>query len=223
MKKNFTTALFILLGIVTNGQNQPAIQRKQLFDHNWKFNLGDTPTANANNFNDKNWRTLDLPHDWSIEGKLDPKNPMGGAGGYFPAGIGWYRKTFKAPVAWKGKHISIYFEGIYMNSEVFINGKSLGVYPYGYSSFSYDLTPHLDFNKENVLSVRVDNSQQINCRWYSGSGIYRHTWMIVTDPIHITHWGVGITTPDVSAEKATVQIKTIVRNETDQPQNIQLN
>ena len=222
MKKNFTTIILVLLSIVTNAQYQPAIQRKQLFDYNWKFSLGDAPTANTNDFDDKNWRTLDLPHDWSIEGKPDPKNPMGGAGGYFPAGIGWYRKAFKAPVTWKGKHVSIYFEGVYMNSEVFLNGKSLGVYPYGYSSFSYDLTPYLNFNKENELSVRVDNSQQINCRWYSGSGIYRHTWLIVTDPIHIAHWGVGITTPEVSADKATVQIKTIIRNETDQPQSIQL-
>ena len=222
MKKAILFSLLISWSIVTIAQYQPAIQRKQLFDHNWKFNLGDATTANANNYDDKNWRKLDLPHDWSIEGKLDPKNPMGGAGGYFPAGIGWYRKAFKAPVTWKGKRISIYFEGVYMNSEVFINGKSLGVYPYGYSSFSYDLTPYLDFSKENVLSVRVDNSKQINCRWYSGSGIYRHVWLMVTDPIHVSHWGVGITTPEVSAEKATVQIKTIVKNETEKPQSILL-
>src|SRR5687768_7675321 len=109
MKKTFITSIFLLLCIVTMAQYQPAIQRKQLFDNNWKFNLGDVPTAHTNDFDDKNWRTLDLPHDWSIEGKIDPKNPMGGAGGYFPAGIGWYRKTFKAPATWKGKHISIYF------------------------------------------------------------------------------------------------------------------
>ena len=107
-----------------------------------------------------------------------------------------------------------------MNSEVFINGKSLGVYPYGYSSFSYDLTPYLKLNGENVVSVRVDNSKQKNCRWYSGSGIYRHVWMVVTDPIHVAQWGVTISTPDVSSEKATVQIKTMVKNETGLPQSI---
>lgn len=96
-------------------------------------------------------------------------NPMKGAGGYFPAGIGWYRKTFNVPANWQGKRISIYFEGVYMNSEVFVNGKSVGNHPYGYTSFNYDLTPFLDFCKENVIAVRVDNSQQINCRWYSGS------------------------------------------------------
>jgi beta-galactosidase len=222
MKKSILTAILLSAVCTIPVKAQESSQRKQLFDYNWKFNLGDAPRANTIDFDDKNWRNLDLPHDWSIEGKLDPKNPMGGAGGYFPAGIGWYRKAFKAPASWKGKRISIYFEGVYMNAEVFINGKSLGVYPYGYSSFSYDLTKFLDFNKENVLSVRVDNSQQINCRWYSGSGIYRHVWMMVTDPIHIAHWGVGITTPEVSVEKATVQIKTIIKNETNQPQSIQL-
>lgn len=199
---------------------QTIVQRNQLFDYDWKFNLGDEPKANANDFDDKNWRNLDLPHDWSIEGKLNPQNPMGNDGGYFPAGIGWYRKTFTVPATWKDKRVSIYFEGVYMNSEVFINGKSLGVYPYGYSSFQYDLTSLLDFTKENVISVRVDNSQQKNCRWYSGSGIYRHVWMIVTNDVHVPNWGVTITTPQVASTKASVKIKTLVKNETSTVQNI---
>jgi len=218
LKKIILLPIVFVLSFVCTAQGN--IQRKQLFDYDWKFYLGDVPAAGAKDFNDANWRNLDLPHDWSIEGKIDSKNPMGGAGGYFPSGIGWYRKTFSVPSTWKGKRVSIYFEGVYMNSEVFINGKSLGVHPYGYTAFSYDLTPYLDFNNENVLSVRVDNSQQINCRWYSGSGIYRHVWMYVTDPIHIANWGVGITTPEVSSEKATVQIKTVLKNETGSPQNI---
>ena len=218
--KFLSIAIILLTGKIMSVKAQENIQRKQLFDYNWKFFLGDSPSAGTKDFDDKSWRHLDLPHDWSIEGKLDPKNPMGGAGGYFPAGIGWYRKKFNVPSAWKGKCISIYFEGVYMNSEVFINGKSLGVHPYGYTTFSYDLTPYLDFDRENVLSVKVDNSKQINCRWYSGSGIYRHVWMIVTNPVHIAKWGVNITTPQVSAEKATVQIKTLVKNETDLSQSI---
>jgi len=193
-----------------------------LFDDSWKFQLGDVKGAESFSFNDKSWRSLDLPHDWSIEGKIDHKNPMGVAGGYFPAGIGWYRKSFTVPAEWKAKSISIYFEGAYMNSEVFINGKSLGVYPYGYSSFSYDLSPYLDYSKENVIAVRVDNSQQVNCRWYSGSGIYRHVWMIATNPVHVAQWGVAISTPHVSQKKATVQIKTLVKNETAVPQSIVL-
>ncbi|WP_114778600.1 sugar-binding domain-containing protein [Botryobacter ruber] len=194
--------------------------RRQLLDYNWKFSLGDQPEASEKVFDDKNWRALDLPHDWSIEGKLDPKHPMGNDGGYFPAGIGWYRKTFKAPSAWKGKQVSVYFEGVYMNSEVFINGKSLGVRPYGYSSFFYDLTPYLQYGKENVIAVRVDNAQQKNSRWYSGSGIYRHVWLTVTNPVHIGQWGVAISTPGVSREKATVQVKTLVKNDKKSSQRI---
>jgi beta-galactosidase len=196
------------------------IERKQLFDNDWKFILGDRAAAKSKKINYKGWRSLDLPHDWSIEGKIDSENPTKGEGGYFPAGIGWYRKIFTVPAEWKGKNISIYFEGVYMNSKVFINGDSLGTYPYGYSSFSYNLSPYLNFGQENIIAVRVDNSQHLNSRWYSGSGIYRHVWMMVTDPVHVADWGVAITTPDVSSKEATVQIKTLVKNETNLSQNI---
>ena len=213
-------AIAFFLGFVASSNAQEIIGRKQLFDENWKFFLGDSPAASAVNFDDKSWRNLDLPHDWSIEGTPNPNNPTGNDGGYFPAGTGWYRKTFTVPAPWKGKRVSIYFEGVYMNSEVFINGKSLGVHPYGYTSFSYDLTPYLILNKENILAVRVDNSQQKNCRWYSGSGIYRHVWMMVTNPVHVTNWGVAISTPEVSSENATVTIKTRIKNETNSLQSI---
>ncbi|MDD4969374.1 MAG: glycoside hydrolase family 2 TIM barrel-domain containing protein [Paludibacter sp.] len=199
---------------------QNGIERKQLFDFDWKFFLGDTPEAKSKDYNDESWRKLDLPHDWSIEGKVNPKNPTKGAGGYFPAGIGWYRKTFQAPDEWKAEKIAIYFEGVYMNSEVFINGKSLGVHPYGYTSFSYDLAPYLNFGKENVIAVRVDNSQQVNSRWYSGSGIYRHVWMMITNPVHVVHWGAAISTPVVSTKKATILVKSVVKNETSSTQSI---
>lgn len=214
--------VLILVAIFFSGfaQSNPTIERKRLFDYDWKFYLGDTASAKLNDFNDADWRSLDLPHDWSIEGQVHPKNPTGMAGGYFPAGIGWYRKTFKAASDWKGKNISIYFEGVYMNSEVFINGKSLCVYPYGYSSFSYDLTPYLNFGEENVIAVRVDNSQHLNSRWYSGSGIYRHVWMNVTNPVHVAHWGIGITTPEVTSKKATIQINTLVKNESTSTQSV---
>lgn len=215
-----TVLIFILFISFFSGNAQNSVERKQLFDSDWKFFLGDASEAKANDFNDASWRKLDLPHDWSIEGKVHPKNPTKGAGGYFPAGIGWYRKTFQVSDSWKAKKTAIYFEGVYMNSEVFINGKSLGVYPYGYSSFSYDLTPYLIFGKENVIAVRVDNSQQMNSRWYSGSGIYRHVWMITSDPVHVAHWGVDISTPEVSSKKATVLVKTKVKNETASAQSV---
>lgn len=217
--KQILLVFIILIGIFS-GYTQNGNERKQLFDYNWKFFLGDDSEAKTNNFNDTDWRKLDLPHDWSIEGKIHPKNTTGGGGGYFPAGIGWYRKTFQVPDEWKAKKTAVYFEGVYMNSEVFINGKSLGVYPYGYSSFSYDLTPYLNFGKENTIAVRVDNSQQMNSRWYSGSGIYRHVWMVVTDPVHVAHWGVDISTPEVSSKKAVVLVKTKVKNETESAQSI---
>ncbi len=205
---------------IVRAQTTP--NRSISFDNGWRFTRDDVTNAEQSNFNDSKWRVLDLPHDWSIEGEISPKNPTGGEGGYFPAGIGWYRKSFKIPDKWKGKKVSIYFEGVYMNSEVFINGKSLEVHPYGYTSFSYDISSYLDFKNENVIAVRVDNSQQVNSRWYSGSGIYRHVRMIVTDPVHVADWGVSITTPDVTSKKATVQIKTLIKNETGSLQNITL-
>ncbi|MBN2807488.1 MAG: DUF4982 domain-containing protein [Prolixibacteraceae bacterium] len=200
-----------------------ASERKQSFNDNWKFLLGDTIGAGSKDFDDNEWRSLELPHDWSIEGKTDMDNPTRGAGGYFPSGVGWYRKTFSIPEDWKNKKIAIYFEGVYMNAEVMINGKSLGVHPYGYTSFSYDLTSYLAFDKENILAVRVDNSQQMNSRWYSGSGIYRHVWLMVHNPVHVAHWETTITTPEVSSEMATVQVKTLIKNETENPQTVKVN
>ncbi len=216
--------LFVLAISCTSGNDQVMefTERKQLFDHNWKFALGDFPEASSSDFNDESWRNLDLPHDWSIEGEIDPEHPTGNDGGYFPAGMGWYRKTFQAPSEWQDKLVSIYFEGVYMNAEVFINGKSLGTRPYGYSSFYHDLTPYLNYNGENIIAVKVDNSQQKNSRWYSGSGIYRHVWLEVTNPLHVAHWGVAISTPEVSQDKATVQVKTLVKNQTSSRQTFML-
>jgi beta-galactosidase len=217
----YTLMLFLIVsGISGVAQGQGIYERKQLFDNDWKFFPGDTAAASIANYNDSTWRKLDLPHDWSIEGEIAPKNPTAGGGGYFSAGKAWYRKSFNVPAERKTKKVSIYFEGVYMNSEVFINGKSLGIYPYGYSSFSYDLTPYIVFGKENVIAVRVDNSQHLNSRWYSGSGIYRHVWMMVTDPVHVAQWGVSIATPQVTSQKATVQIKTLVKNETSSAQQV---
>ncbi|HQV31352.1 MAG TPA: glycoside hydrolase family 2 TIM barrel-domain containing protein [Calditrichia bacterium] len=188
----------------------------------WQFAPGDSPAAKSPDFDDSNWRTLDLPHDWSIEGTVNPANPSGNDGGYFPTGVGWYRKTFAVPETWNGQKISLYFEGVYMNAEVFVNGESLGTHPYGYTAFICDLTPHLKPGKKNLIAVRVDNSRQKNCRWYSGSGIYRHVWLVVTGPLHFDHWGVGISTPEVSRESATVRISATLKNETGGPQQVVL-
>ncbi len=186
-------------------------------DSDWRFLLGDPSGAEARTFADGAWRIVNLPHDWSIEGVPDKNNPTGSGGGFFPAGIGWYRKTFSAPSEWKGRQVSVEFDGVYRDATVYLNGHKLGTHPYGYTSFRFNLTPDLDFSGRNVLAVRVDNSAQPNSRWYSGSGIYRHVRVVVTDFTHVAHWGVFVTTPEASATTAKVSLRTRVVNEsTDQ-------
>jgi len=191
-------------------------ERKANFDSQWRFFKGDTEGAQAAAFKDGSWRTLDLPHDWSIEGPFSEDAPAGGNGAYLPTGIGWYRKQFTLPATTRGKRVALQFDGVYQRSEVWINGTSLGMRPYGFTTFAYDLTPHLSpHGRPNQVAVRVDNSLQPNCRWYSGSGIYRHVWLITTDPIHIAQWGTFVTTPTVGQQSAEVEFKTRVLNESD--------
>jgi len=190
-----------------------AQRQTQTFDRDWRFHLGDVPGAEQPAFDDSKWRRLEIPHDWSIEGAFSEQNPAGVAGGALPGGVGWYRKTFTVPAADSGKVVFVEFDGVYRNSEVWINGSSLGKRPYGYSSFRYELTPHLRYRARNVIAVRVDNSQQPNSRWYSGSGIYRHVRLVTTNPVHVDQWGTYITTPVVTGESAQVTIRTSIRNE----------
>lgn len=171
-------------------------------DPGWKFSLTDTTGAEKPGFNDNQWRTLDLPHDWSIEGAFDSAAATRGGGGYLPTGVGWYRKHFILPKAAAEKTAWIEFEGVYQNSDVWINGHHLGHYPNGYMSFYYDLSPYTR-KGENIISVRVDNSLQPNTRWYSGSGIYRHVWLHIADRLHMAQWGTYITTPTVDSAAAS--------------------
>jgi len=197
--------------------------RRSNFDRQWKFIQEDVPGAEKPEFSDSSWRTLDLPHDWSIEGEFKEDAAAGGTGAYLPTGWGWYRKQFLLPAATKGKRVSLHFDGVYQRSEVWINGVSLGMRPYGFISFSYDLTPYLNPpGKPNQIAVRVDNSLQPNCRWYSGSGIYRHTWLVVTDVVHIVPWGICVRTPSISAENMDVAIATRVRNQGDEDERCDL-
>src|SRR3989441_2542267 len=184
------------------------------FDADWLFLKGDTAAAREPDFDDSAWRKLDVPHDWSIEGPFDERNPTGGAGGFLPAGIGWYRKHFSLPADYKDQCVFIDFDGVMANSDVWINGFHLGRRPYGYVSFRYELTDHLNFgNKPNVIAVRADNSGQPASRWYTGAGIYRHVRLIVTSPVHIQHWGTFVTTPQVSNDKATIRVQNEVINQ----------
>lgn len=193
---------------------QYSTQRKP-FNKDWKFFLGAVnEEVTRLNFDDSKWRSLQLPHDWSIGLPFDSTSPTGNGGGALRGGLGWYRKTFTIPVTEKNKRCFIDFDGIYMNSEVFMNGHSLGVRPNGYISFRYDLTPYLRYGAEkNILVVKVDNSVQPNSRWYSGSGIYRNVWISFLNPVHVAHWGTYITTPSISGEKASVRLETKISNE----------
>ncbi len=191
--------------------------RKTVFDAGWKFIKGDFPNAQSPDFADENWTALDLPHDWSIAGPFSEDAPCGSQGAYLPTGIGWYRKTFRLPQSDAGRRLVLQFDGVYQCSDVWINGQHLGYRPYGFSTFYYDLTPHLHFGDEpNVVAVRVDNSHQPNLRWYSGSGIYRHTWLINTGPVYVEQWGTFVTTPQITKESAAVEVTTRVRNELKQ-------
>ena len=197
---------------------------RDTFDFGWKFFKGDAPGAQQTDFADTGWRDLDLPHDWSIEGPINEKPPMTvGGGQIFPMGIGWYRKHFNVPESYRGRKVFIEFEGVYQLSEVWINGQYLGKRPFGFIGFSYDMSPHLKFGGENVIAVKADNSKQPNCRWYQGSGIYRHTWLVVTNEVHVAQWGTFVTTPEVGMDTSVVQVKTRVQNETKSATDCRVN
>lgn len=189
------------------------MRTRACIDKNWRFAPGDFSGAPAPTFDDSAWRALNLPHDWSIESAPHPDHPAGAGGGFFPGGIGWYRKRIEIPAELGDRHVLIEFDGVYMNSEVWCNGHSCGVRPYGYSSFCYDITPYIAAGQAAVIAVRVDNSRQKNCRWYSGSGIYRHVWLTVAPSVRVDHWGTYVTTPEVSAEKAVVECAVTVVND----------
>jgi len=188
-----------------------------LFDDQWKFYLGDTTGAEQISFDDGDWRTVDLPHDWSIEdipgtgSPLDPDAVGGIDMGYFRGGTGWYRKEFSVPRNLSGKKFFIQFDGVYMNADIWLNGNHLGNHPYGYTSFWYDITEGINFGGQNTLAVRVRNEGR-NTRWYSGSGIYRHVWLTVTDQIHVVPWGISVVSEEISTDQSTVIISTEISN-----------
>ena len=192
------------------------------FDSDWKFFKGDAPGAEQAGFDDSKWRTLDLPHDWSIEGPFAKTNKTGGAGAWLPSGVGWYRISFPMPQEFSGKRFFIEFHGVMQNSEVWINGVSLGKRPFGYVSFNYHMTPHMVFGdgKTNVIAVRADTSAQPASRWYSGAGIYRHVRFVVADAVHIEPGSVFVTTPKVGGESARVRVRADVTNGTHATQKI---
>lgn len=207
MKKvSFVTILFLSLLTAASGQSET-----RLFDSGWRFHRGGAQGAERPSFDDSKWRNLDLPHDWSIEDLTGTKSPFSPdainqvSGGFTSGGTGWYRKTFDVPAEAKGKNFVIVFDGVYMNSEVWVNGNKAGSHPYGYTSFWFDITKNIKYGGQNTIAVKVKNEGE-NSRWYSGSGIYRHVWLKVLEPVHFAQWGISVTTPEVSQSEALVNI-----------------
>jgi beta-galactosidase len=232
MNRNIVSSITIVLCVALAHIASADTARKASFNADWKFNLGEADGADKPGFTDTAWRSLDLPHDWMIEGPpgkdpslmegpFDPNSPGGGGNGWLNGGVGWYRKSFTVPAADKGKHIAIDFDGIYMLSHVWINGHDLGVHPYGYTSFEYDLTPFLKFGDEkNVIAVRAEVIQPCS-RFYSGAGIYRNVWLTTTAPLHVDHWGTFVTA-DVHGSSARVKVRTTVVNNGDKKETFEV-
>ena len=205
--------ILILLTLVAVMGNQCPLNAgntsRTEFNSDWLFALTDDDKASGENFDDSGWRHLSLPHDWAIEGDFSEKNPSGTAGGALPGGTGWYRKHFSLNPG--NDRIYIDFDGAYMNTSVYINGQYLGTRPYGYASFSYDITPYIKVSGDNVLAVKIDNSEQPNSRWYSGCGIYRNVWMRRLNPVHIPLWGQFVKA-SVASDSGNLEIATELSN-----------
>jgi beta-galactosidase len=191
------------------------VRQEISMDAGWKFSLGDFAGAEKPEFDDSSWRSLDVPHDWGVEGKFDALNPAGGAGAFLPTGVGWYRKHLELPPGSAGKRIFVEFDGVMANSDVWINGTHLGRRPYGYIGFRYELPARALKSGDGqapVLSVRVNDADQPASRWYSGSGIYRHVRLIVVNPVHVDQGGLFVSTPKATTDEALVHVQSTVVN-----------
>jgi len=183
-----------------------------LFNTAWAFHKGDIVNGDKGGATGTQWQPVDLPHDWSIEGPFSDE--WASATGYLPGGIGWYKKTFNAQANWQGKQVYIYFDGVYKNSEVWINGHYLGKRPNGFIPFQYELSKFLNYKGKNIITVKADHSDFADSRWYTGSGIYRNVYLVVKNPVHVGLWDVAFATPKVSANKADINVKVNISNST---------
>lgn len=219
MKPIATLFRFSLLALTTIHASGRTIVS---LDPDWKFLQAESPGAEKPEFDASNWRKLDVPHDWSIEGNFKESAPTGGPGGWLPSGVAWYRKEVTLPPGSEGKSVWIEFDGIMHNSDVWLNGTLLGHRPSGYTSFRYDVTGKIKVDGKNTLVVKADTSAQPASRWYSGAGIYRHARMIVAHPAHVAPWGVFVSTPEANTHSATVSIQTKLTNTADKAGKITL-
>ncbi len=220
---NLWFVLFLLLGIVVpqlQCNAQVSFGKSSLLNDNWRFSLANPDDAQSADFDDHDWRTLDLPHDWSIEAQLSPT--LSSCTGYLPGGIGWYRKSLDFSELAENDKAYLYFEGVYNRSEVYVNGELVGQRPNGYISFLYDITPFIRRSANNVVAVKVDHSLSADSRWYTGSGIYRDVYLITSGKVHFEQWGVSYTTPEVSSKKALVRVQMEVKNESPATQQLSL-
>jgi beta-galactosidase len=216
-----------LLVCVSSAAFGQAERTEMLLTHSWRFEKGDPAGAEQPSFDDSSWRTVTVPHDWSIEdleGQNHPFDPDAVGEydvGYTVGGTAWYRVRFTLDAADSGKIVHLEFGGAYMNSDVWVNGTHVGSRPYGYSTFWFDVTNYVNFGTETVVAVQVKN-EGMNSRWYSGSGIYRPVTVTLTDPVHINHWGPFVTTPTVSTSSADVNVATEVKNESGSSETVTL-
>lgn len=191
--------------------------------HGWRFARMDDPHAAYIAYDDADWQQVRVPHDWAIGGAFDKTTDkdLGRTGGLPHVGVGWYRQRFVAPQTWTGKRVFVEFDGVMSRSTVYVNGHEVGSWPYGYSSFAFEITDYLQCDTENVLAVRVDNKPAAS-RWYPGAGLYRYVRLVIVDPVHVAHWGTTVTTPEITVENAVVAIRTEVTNSRDVVRAVEL-
>ena len=210
MRHNNIIALSLLLLVFTSCKQSDLNTEPQSFNKNWLFFKGEALGAEHINYDDTQWRTLNLPHDWAIEGPFDIKYNAR-CGGLPFHGTGWYRKHFQIPKSAQGKHITLHFDGAMYNAKVYLNGQLVGHRPNGYIGFTVNLSKHLNYGGDNVVAVKL-TPEDLSSRWYPGAGIYRNTWLEINNKIHIPQWGTYITTPKITAKEADVNLNIEVNN-----------
>lgn len=214
--KNVIVSCIVLLFTI-HASAQVSFGAPEKINDGWRFILHDAKDAQLKDYNDSRWQRVDLPHDWSVKGQLSPT--LASATGYLPGGIGWYRKTMNVPADKQNERAYLYFEGVYNRSDVYINGHHLGHRPNGYISFMYDITPYVKYGEDNVIAVRVDHSKSADSRWYTGSGIYRDTWIVYANPVHIAQWGV-YAYPEVTKNRGSLNVEVNVNNHSDKNEKV---